>query len=243
MRIKGILRRRFKNILPWVNWQPIQRVEGRPGSELLAEKSGNIQFIFMHIHKCGGTSFLEAIAGMPNGICCGSLLGDHPLRTGRDLIPDSIWNHAVKFTFVRNPFARIASAYRMFREYGKQTGVFSNFSEFVELLEWIRLDRDILKEETDINKLYGSLINVFHHCGSYDNPKYLVKEMNHIGKLEHMEEELLALQRNFGITVGKPGHAKRTGAGDKYRDLYTSRERGIIEEVYHDDLERFKYHY
>lgn len=84
---------------------------GTKGSKLIQKKLGKIQFIFVHIHKCAGTSFIEAIEKSPNAICCASIPGDYMGRTGRNLIPERVWEQSLKFTCVRNPYARVVSAY------------------------------------------------------------------------------------------------------------------------------------
>jgi len=84
--------------------------------------SNSHQFVFVHIHKCGGTSVGKALSS-----CCGpedtalgyrrfitkSFKGDLNKHSHADhirkVIGEKAWNSYFKFAFVRNPYARTAS--------------------------------------------------------------------------------------------------------------------------------------
>lgn len=211
------------------------------GTELIERKIDDIEFIFMHIHKCGGTSFIEAIEGSPNAICCASIPGDYSGRTGRDLIPDQLWDKSFKFTCVRNPYARVASAYSMFVRSPRWQPIFPSFDDFVKFLSYVRLDEHHVFGQVVIGEYKRTIDNVIHHCTPFCNPKYLIDEMDEIIKLENLGDELRSLIDEHGLQLDTLTRRKQTGGGDGYRDLYSDESRRVVSDIYAADLERFGY--
>lgn len=64
----------------------------------------NPDCVFIHIHKTGGTSIRHGVWG-----------GARPVEPTFGQIPDD-WMHLFKFAFVRHPFDRFISAWKMFTE-------------------------------------------------------------------------------------------------------------------------------
>ena len=60
----------------------------KKGSILLQEKELTMKVLFMHVHKCAGTSLIETLANKSEYIACSSRPGDFPGRTGKEYIDD-----------------------------------------------------------------------------------------------------------------------------------------------------------
>jgi hypothetical protein len=211
------------------------------GSELIEDKLADIKFIFMHIHKCAGTSLIEALENSPNAIGCASVAGDYPGRTGRDLIPDPVWRNAIKFTCIRNPYARVASAYSMFVRCSRWQQIFPTFDDFARFLSYLRFEAHSVSGPIVIEQYRNTIDNVIHHCTPYSNSKYLIDEMDRIIRLEELDEEIQLLRDEYGLIVDLLTHRKQTGDGLGYRGLYSDESRRLIGEVYATDFERFGY--
>ena len=59
------------------------------GEKLIEEKTDTIRGVYMHIHKCGGTSLISAFKNHPAIISCNSRPCNLTESTGRERIPDS----------------------------------------------------------------------------------------------------------------------------------------------------------
>jgi hypothetical protein len=211
------------------------------GSELIEDKLADIKFIFMHIHKCAGTSLIEALESSPNTICCASIPGDYPGRTGRNLIPSSVWCDAIKFTCIRNPYARVASAYSMFVRSLRWQQMFPTFNDFAQFLGYIRFETHSVSGPIVIEQYRNTIDNVIHHCTPYSNSKYFIDEMDQIIRLEELENEIQLLKDEYGLILNLLPHRKQTGGGGDYRQLYSDESRRLIREIYAADFERFGY--
>lgn len=199
--------------------------------------------IFMHIHKCAGTSLYRTLGDLPGFVCCVARPGDFPYRLSREYIPDEIWAGAFRFTFVRNPYSRLVSAFKMFSSSPPWARTFRTFDEFVEFLRWAdvdahRVDREY-RSELEFTDTIG---NVIHHCSSFHNPKYRLGEMHFVGRLESMESDLMVVARELGVERIELPRLNPTAPGD-YRAYYTPRTREIVAAKYRRDLERFGYEF
>lgn len=211
------------------------------GEELLKKKADSVKGIYMHVHKCAGTSLIEAFERSPKVISCTSRPGNFLKRTGRERIPDRIWENSYKFTFIRNPYARVGSAYLMFISSEKWQTLFPAFKDFVLFLKWSNVKEHYVNEEIAINDYIEKIDNIIHHCSLYHNPKYLLSEMDYIGKLETIEDDFKVLSKQIGLNLNELPHQNKSKKHYDYRDYYDAETRKIIYQIYQDDIERFGY--
>lgn len=211
------------------------------GEQLIKEKSTSICAIYMHIHKCGGTSLMDAIKKHPQIIACAARPGNFPIRTGRNRIPFNMWNKSFKFTFVRNPYIRLVSAYLMFTKMKIWKPIFPTFRDFVEFLEWSNIHEHSVEQETPI-KLFGTTIgNIIHHCSSYHNPKYCISEMDFIGRIENFDEDLKVISKKLQIPLIVNKKLNRSKKNYDYRLFYTEDLTRRVYRLYQEDIDRFGY--
>lgn len=213
------------------------------GEKLIKEKIDTIRGIYMHIHKCGGTSLISAFKNNPAIISCTPRPCNLAESTGRERIPDTIFNKSIKFTFVRNPYARIVSAYNMFVTSIVWKILFPSFRDFVDFLQWTNVHEHQIEKEFVPEEDTRTIGNLIHHCSSYHNPKYMINRMDYIGKLETIDVDLKKISELLEIPPIKVGHHRKHQKDYDYRDFYDMETKKIITKLYQKDIDTFKYQF
>lgn len=183
--------------------------------------------IFVHIPKAAGTSVAEAVIGRRAGHYYAQ-----EIRRAMGNTFDSLF----KFSVVRNPYARLASAYYFAKIGGGQKGavrpdpaysseLFSSFDRFVKgWLPYQNLD--------EINILFRP-----QHLFVADAGNVIV---DYVGKIENPSE----LEGVLSEKLGRPIVIGRSNAGyvsSRYTDLYDEESRQIVRSIYKSDFELFDY--
>lgn len=213
------------------------------GESILQSKSATVRGIFMHIHKCAGTSLIDAFETRPEVVSCVARPGNFPRRTGRERIPDKMWRNSVKFTFVRNPYDRVVSAYKMFIKTPVWRSLFPRFEDFVEFLRWADVDRHRVEEETPVDDYVLTIGNLIHHCSAYHNPKYMLDEMDHIGRLETIDDDLVKISAMLDTALPGIPRLNKSKGNRHYHDYYNGKTRRLVHDLYRADIERFEYEF
>ena len=213
------------------------------GDQLLKQKKETVRGIFMHIHKCAGSSMIDAFASNPSIISCIARPGVFPGRTGRELIPNELFEKCMKFTFVRNPYARLVSAYKMFSSSLIWKNHFNSFDEFIEFIQWTRVDSHFVERQIPINDFQRSIPDLIQHCSSYHNPKYMLDKMDFIGRLENLEHDLLKIAELLDIEPFSIPHLNKHTRSYNYRNYYNSNSQRKVFHLYQKDIERFGYEF
>lgn len=185
--------------------------------------------VFIHNPKTGGQALRQVL-----------LQGDYegPI-TGR--LPTE-WRKNFAFAFVRNPFDRLVSAWKMFTEGIEDTG----WKVPLDLTPGISLC-DFLKIVTNESIGYGSgtrqgKVRIRNHTLPQTHPFYSIDQANFIGRFEHYDRDVQHVLR----TIGRPPqtlprrHASRRGPFQTYFDEQT---RGLAEAYYATDLQEFGYRF
>ena len=180
--------------------------------------------LLVHINKTGGSSVEKAL-GMP-----------FQHRTARDFIElmgRERWDRCFTFTFVRNPWDKVASHYR-YRVKTNQTGLGTNPIPFQE---WVR-------------RAYGERDPRY-----YDQPRMFMPQVewirdergetavDFIGRFERLDDDFQHVCSTLGRRAELP-HLKRSrksGAG--YRRLYDDEAAGIVARAFQEDLDAFGYQF
>ena len=176
--------------------------------------------VFVHINKTGGSS-VEAALGLP--FQHRTALELHELMGARR------WADRLSFTFVRNPWEKVASHYH-YRVKTNQTGLGDHPIGFNE---WVAL-------------AYGERDSRY-----YDQPRMFMPQMDWItddtgevmvdfvGRFERLHDDFEFVCRRIGRSARLP-HLKRSHDED-YRRLYSAESIGIVRDRFAIDIEAFGY--
>ncbi len=191
--------------------------------------NGPKKSVFIHIPKCGGISLRKTFGFSDSDMCYGK-------------IPD-VCNDEFKFAFVRNPFDRIVSAWKMlafgtdrghpaefFNDYDKYD--ISKFSKFVN----IAIDTSIghSAESTFIEFLR-------HHCIPMSHPYHCIADADFIGRFENFAVDCNKLLKRLDVDKTLQHHNKTIH--DHYSMYYDDKLREIISKFYKADLQKFNYRF
>ncbi|PSQ60856.1 MAG: hypothetical protein BRD27_03880, partial [Bacteroidetes bacterium QH_10_64_19] len=187
--------------------------------------------IFVHVPRAAGTSVSRALFGHSAG-------GHKTVREYERIFGDAFWTYYT-FSFVRNPYVRLVSAYEYLRrgghpafprnrEFGEEVlGAYDGFPSFV--LQWLRPDKaewplPHFYPQTHFLKLEGEVAVDF------------------VGHVETIEADFATVCDHLGETPELP-EVNRTPGGraplSSYYDSDAVRRR--VQEVYRSDFETLGY--
>lgn len=210
--------------LPTLSQSQIRRLLS--GKDSYPESFHRLKCIYVHIPKTAGTSLTNALLGH-------STPGHLPLSWFQHIDPEH-YRQYYKFTFVRNPWDRLVSAY---------TYMVRKESRGAETAEWIRFLRGFESFE-DFVLRWVSEENVerqktFVPQHRFVVDKYGMQTLDFVGRFERLQEDYKALCEKLGAGQPLP-HANRAERSD-YREFYTPKTRDIVARVYARDIELFEY--
>jgi len=195
---------------------------------------------FVHVHKCAGTSMRKTLWG--------NNLGLMVINTGH---PPYKWWHIrsasvdlsskFSFAFVRNPWDRLASAYK-----GARLNI--SFEEFISLamddgLPDRRYAGPAIKLNTQLRKHVKRrrLIGLRLHTRPYHHQNYMLDRVKFIGKFENIAEDWAYVMEQIGkpeIDLPHINVSKRTVS---YKSMYTPETRDTVAKYYADDIAKYGY--
>ncbi|MEA2120514.1 sulfotransferase family 2 domain-containing protein [Halovibrio sp. HP20-50] len=190
-------------------------------------KSNNC--IYIHIPKAAGTSLNKAIYGRT--------LGHYTASEIHSLFP-KLFGKAFVFSFVRNPWDRVLSAYRfakvgktnsmgMYRPEQYQIPQFDSFERF--LFEWLAKQN---LEKVDF---------VFQPQSKFIVGKHGHLLTDYIGKVESMDVDIKYVESKLEKTINV-GRENTTSDCSDYRSEYVNDDMvELVRSLYSDDISRFNY--
>jgi hypothetical protein len=226
-RLRRLLLGKLEHALPK---KLFRRILGVAGSGVFRQEVMDTGILFIHVPKAAGTSVTRALYGL-NGV------GHYRATEARDLSPDN-FAQLYRFSLIRNPWERLASAYRFFLAGGTNEVPLHNndhiiselpdtFEEFV--LEWL------------VNQNPEKIHSVFmpQYLFIYDElGQLLVHDVYDLSAISQLEKDLeLRLGRPFNIAL-----ANTTPAEKRLSDMYSDPDvRKAVESFYAKDIELFGY--
>lgn len=227
----------YQRLVPWGERQALNAY--RPGSPLRSIRtepdgqgyclSGYDQnrCIFVHIPKTAGISLCKTLFGSRGG-------GHHTARAYRAIFGRQAFEQYFKFTFVRNPWDRLVSAYAFLSKGGMNErdqafgqsvlGRYPNFEDFV--MRW--LDEKNIYTQIHFVPQWEFVVDGWgRQC------------MDFVGRFERIDDDF----RFIMAQLGRGGSLPMTNASKRsdYRDYYNTRTRRRVEDVYRRDVEEFEY--
>lgn len=200
-----------------------------PGQMRSLARFDELRCLFIHIPKAAGTSVAPTLFG--------GITGHDSLRMLWLLYSPEEFRSYFKFTFVRNPWSRLVSAYHylLLPERSASTqkwvqqniGHYSSFDQFVR--DWIpdnALTSGILHFQTQ-----SSLITLAGEV-----------RVDFLGRVENLDADFATIANRLGCDVQLP-HLNRGRSELDYRSLYTPVSRQIVADVYREDIQRFGYEF
>lgn len=185
--------------------------------------------VLIHIPKNAGASIRR---GFFNGKYEGPVQGS---------IPEE-WMQYFRFTFVRNPYDRLISAWKMFTQ-GMEESVWKypedgNPNLTLEQFLEIAMDESI---PFDLPKRDKFKVKLRHHAIPQTHPFNCVDHANFIGRFESIERDFKEICDQLNLT-GKLPHWNKTSRTD-YRQYFNAATKQLASEYYAEDLSRFGYEF
>lgn len=186
--------------------------------------------IFVHITKCAGISIATTLFG--------NLGGGHLRVPHYQLIfskPE--FEEYFKFTFVRNPWDRLVSAFLFLKKGGtnkvdrrwaeKNLSRYPDFHTFVT--HWV--------DRRNVNTWKHFVPQYKFVC----EPGSQTPSVDFIGRFEHLNEDFAFVQEKLHSRTSLQ-HLNRTDTGKRdYRQYYTDATRKIVADVFREDIRLFGY--
>ena len=185
--------------------------------------------IFIHIPKAAGTSVYMSLFGTIGG-------GHVTAENYKKIYGPNKFKAYYKFTFVRNPFDRLLSAYNYLNKggmssddqnyYNKYISQYTSFEDFV--INGLAKNKNIQK-------------------GLHFLPQYKFLTIGdkisqiYIGRFENIEKDFKYIANTLGIDKELKRLNSSNRQQDDYRSFYTEKSKKIVEQIYKKDLELFNY--
>jgi len=188
------------------------------------------QCIFVHIPKTAGVSVAKALFGNLGG-------GHIPIRTLQRVFGAETLARYFKFTFVRNPYDRLLSAFTFLKTGG------------MDLDDRIFAEKEIQHFETfhDFVKTWVTEENVKRNLHFIPQVDWLRLNdtsvaVDFIGRYENLSQDFDRVCRHLKI----PSHLSKANASKRardYRQYYDEESMRIVRRVYCQDLGLFNYEF
>jgi len=185
--------------------------------------SAKFDCVLIHIPKTGGRAIRD---GFFKGDHEGPFFGYIPAK----------YSNCFKFAFVRNPFDRIISAWKMFTT-GTDLVVSNSNMPLERFLEIVTDDSIIYdkRRKTLEEKIKHHTIPQTHRFNS-------LMEADFVGRFENFQEDFFRVCQQVGAgRVILP--VVNSSSRCHYRNYYTSYTRAVVEKYFESDLQELGYEY
>ena len=220
----------FRTLSPkgYRHFQEMRKLETDKGRSL--KPFDEQKCIFVHITKCAGISIATSLFG--------NLGGGHLRVPHYQLIFNQReFEDYFKFTFVRNPWDRLVSAFLFLKRGGankidrkwaeENLSQFADFDAFVT--RWVN--------RKNVNKWK-------HFVPQYkflSNPGSLTPVVDFIGYFECLNDDFIHIQERLNKQTSLQHLNKTVGEKKGYREYYTAATQKIVADVYREDIQLFGY--
>jgi hypothetical protein len=188
---------------------------------LLQEQIAEEKCMFVHIPKCAGTSVRQSLFERQGG--------HPPLETFRTMVPPDVFDRCFKFTFVRNPWDRLVSAFfflkksdlkRNQRFARRNLSAYNDFDSFVR--QWVTR-KSVWRFTHFIPQVH--FICIDKRLG-----------VDFVGFYENLKEDFAIVAKKIGRPTELREENRLGGREKDYRQYYNDETRNIVAEAYAEDI-------
>ncbi|XSG86418.1 MAG: sulfotransferase family 2 domain-containing protein [Methylohalobius sp. ZOD2] len=219
----------FKKLFPKAYWRLMALRRGiyPPYDYFFCERYSTI---FVHIPKAAG-QYISI--NLLNGHAGHQTISDYQFMFGSE-----VFNRSFKFTFTRNPWDRLVSAYFYLKKGGcnehdkewsqKHLSNYDTFDQFV---------RDLPQK-----RFFDTWIHFIPQHKFITDPLGRIS-VDYIGQVENLSQQIQVICEK--IKINPPANPKKTNTSDHkhYSEYYTPETIQIVEGIYKRDLELFGYRF
>ncbi len=188
-----------------------------------------LRCIFVHIPKTGGISVARSLFGHLGG-------GHQTVQDYQILFGPFVFRRYFKFTFVRNPYSRLVSAYNFlksggFDEVDRQWSInhlspYDSFKDFV--CDWVN--------DSSVWTKHHFRPQYSYVCDNGHGPM-----VDFVGRFERLQHDFDYVCKRLGrSTELLHANSMATNTGN-YREYYCDETQAIVADVYRRDFEIFGY--
>lgn len=187
-----------------------------------------LKCIFVHIPKCAGVSVCRSLFGNLGG-------GHKTLEEYQVVFSPEDYARYFKFTFVRNPWDRLVSAFLFLKRGGLNAGdkawAAKNLSRYNDFGSFVRegLQRREILSFKHFQPQHGFI------CLEGKEPR-----VDFLGRYEKLASDFEIICQRLNVE-SKLGRENQNSSRADYGKYYTPETRQIVGEVYGDDIEIFGY--
>lgn len=194
--------------------------------------SHDLKCVFIHIPKCAGTSVYKSLK--LDFLCSG-----HAIASKHSEFLDQGY---FSFSFVRNPWDRIASCYRYFKSMNPKDRWYKGNQKLADLAKQISFD-EFVQRVPEFQKMMareeGSVRSGIHFQPfSY----FLDKPVDYIGKMENINRDYIKICRELDIKI-RPLKKVNTTNASNYQELYVEESKDIVYNIYKEDIKKYNYEF
>ena len=193
--------------------------------------SHSLKCIFVHIPKCAGSSINQELNLKSVGFSGHSPMSYH-----------SEYSDYLSFTFVRNPYDRIVSAYKYFRKlkkghrWYKRNSIISDAANQMNFKEFVYHIPDFMKL---MKREEGSFESGIHFQPFY----YFIDEpVKHIGRFENIQRDFIKIRRSLDLPLKSLPKTNSTN-NLNYRELYIEETKNLVYNIYQEDIKKYNYEF
>jgi Sulfotransferase family len=187
--------------------------------------------IFVHIPKCAGLGVTDALFG---GVHPG---GHYTIAQYRMMFSKEEFDSFFKFTFVRNPWDRVISAYYYLKDGGRIMNDRRMSERFIQPHATFR--DFVLNFVTEAN-----IAGAIHFRPQYEficMSEARPPEVDFIGRFEQLADDFEMVRTRLGLAHGLASSNRGRSRPASYRDSYDGEMIDRVARVYRRDIELFGY--
>jgi sulfotransferase famil protein len=204
--------------------------------------SDSHRFLFVHVQKTGGSTIDNGLTAALGDVRRISAANRHaPLGRLLQLEPGlaSYWTAG----FVRNPWARMLSWWRMMERF--RDGADKGIDRYLDHLQRNRFVASVIEKHPDFESF------VMHAPDEHPRLRkpqveFLntpTKQADFVGRQESLEGDLERIYGHLGLTWEPPQSVNIDPGRPDYREVYTEKTRRRIAELFEPDLRAFGYEF